>query len=96
MKTPQYDITVHGVDHSQSFQGVSLVFTSYAVAVIGIGHNAKEAYLDAVEQVYACADKAELLHLPKHPRGIRVTDCVVPDDVEECYCYVSIRYNLPA
>jgi hypothetical protein len=98
-KAIKYKIINHGYDHSQYFQGQGTAYTEYDMAFTGIGDNAKEAYNDALDQVYgADIDQISLDILPTRPRGIRVTD-KVPDryheaDYDEYHWYVSILIKL--
>lgn len=91
----KYEIIDHGYMYPDYFQGCGTAFTDFDSCVTGCGNSAKEAYEDAVELVYQSEDSkvAERLHLPKRPRGIRLSD-KVPARYEESYWYVSIRYSL--
>lgn len=91
----QYEIIDHGWDNSQYFQGCGTAYTKFDRVATGIGDNAKEAYEDAVDQIYQAEDSAAVarLHLPTRPHGIRVRD-KVPANTEDCWWYVSIRYTL--
>lgn len=92
-KITSYEIIDHGVDHSQYFQGCGVMFTDFDLAVTGIGDNAKEAYEDAVDQLWTMDLDAS--RLPKRPRGIRKSDRVHhtrdEDEDSEVYYHVSIR-----
>ena len=88
---PQYEIINHGYDHSQYFQGCGTYGTDFEHVVTGCGYNAKDAYEDELDQVAMAHDIA--YRLPQHPAGIRKRD-KVPANAEDCYWYVSIRYNL--
>jgi hypothetical protein len=90
-----YEVIVHGVEHSQYWQGIGVHGTDYCSVVTGIGNNAKEAYLVAVDHIYQICDQADRLRLPFKPRGIRQTDHVVPLDTEDWYCYCSVLFNCP-
>jgi len=98
-KAIAYEIVNHGVEHSQFFQGCGTSLTDYDLAVTGIGDNAKQAYLDAVEQCYQLGISSDSLDklLPKRPRGINSRD-KVPADMQgedsECYYHVSIRLKV--
>jgi len=100
MKATAYEIIDHGIDHSQYFQGCGTAYTDYDMAVTGIGNNAKEAYEDAVEQLYQGDIDSSSLDklLPKRPRGIRKSDKVpaklLQDEMNEIYWLVSIRVKL--
>ena len=92
---PKFEIINHGYEHAQYFQGQGTAFTDYDIAVTGCGMNEKEAYEEAVEQVYQINDQADKLHLPKRPRGInaknRVPARLMGED-SEYYWYVSILF----
>jgi hypothetical protein len=92
----RYEIIDHGWDNSQYFQGCGTAYTPYDHVVTGVGTNAKEAYNDAVEQLYMTEDSVAVarLHLPTRPYGIRAKDKVPACANDECYWYVSIRYTL--
>lgn len=92
-----YEIINHGCEHAQYFQGCGVTFTSFDIAVTGIGDNAKEAYYDAIEQCYQMdIDHSSLDRLlPKRPKGIRKRDkCPSQPDGGELYWHVSIRLTL--
>lgn len=92
----KHEIINHGWDNCQYFQGCGTAFTPFNFVVTGCGMNAKEAYENAVEDIYRAHDieDVERLKLPKRPRGINKKDKVPARAGEECYWYVSIRYNL--
>ena len=91
MKKEKFEIIVHGADHEQYFQGCGTAFSNFDNVVTGIGTDAKEAYLDAVEQVYQqLGEEADKLKLPKRPRGISKEDKSPPE--EDWWYYISIRY----
>jgi hypothetical protein len=88
----KYEIVNHGMEHSQYFCGCGTAFSDFDNVVTGAGLDAKEAYEDAMEQVYQdLGEDADKLNLPKRPYGIRKRD-KVPVKYEDCYYYVSIRY----
>lgn len=96
-KILDYEIINHGYDHAQYFQGCGAAFTSFDVCFTGAANNAKDAYIDALEQVYSTyGDAAD--RLPKRPIGIRKSDHVpaklLQDDFSEFYWYVSIRLQI--
>ncbi len=97
---PKYEIINHGWEHAQYFQGQGTASTDYEHAVTGCGDNAREAYNDAVEQVYQGHSEKEVnfLKLPRRPRGIRVRDRVpariANQEENECWWYVSILYTI--
>lgn len=94
MATHRYEIIRHGVEYPDHFAGCGVAHTPFDGVVTGIGENAKEAYEDAVGQIYQALDTAqvEALRLPRHPRGVRVSDRV-PASMGDAYYYLSIRYN---
>ena len=97
MKSPCFEILVHGPEHSQCFQGCGVSFSSFSSVVTGIGENAKEAYEDCIDQIYTLyGSKAERLRLPSRPRGIRASDRLSQVDRcnDEYHYYVSIRFTI--
>jgi hypothetical protein len=97
----KYEIINHGYMRPDYFQGWGTAYTDFDYAVTGCGNNAKEAYNDAVEQIYRIhidgtyemKRVVEALKLPTRPKGIRAKD-KVPESDSESYWYVGIRYNL--
>lgn len=103
----EYQIIDHGPEHEQYFQGCGVAFTKFDMCFTGIGDNAKDAYEDAAE--HACAHicsgpdgmpfsealkKLDLANqLPMRPRGIRASDRLTREQMEngEIHWYVSIR-----
>ena len=96
MTMAKYEIIDHGWDNEQYFQGCGTACTPFDRVMTGVGYNAKEAYNDAVEQLYMTEDSAAVarLHLPTRPHGIRAKDKVPAYAHDECWWYVSIRYTL--
>lgn len=97
MHRPFFSIINHGPEHSQYFQGQGTSYTPYDNVVTGIGDTAHEAYTDCVEQVYQWfGSKAEQLKLPKHPRGIRQSDRLSKEEMEneEYHWFVSIVFTI--
>ena len=96
IKIADYEIIDHGYDHAQYFQGCGTAFTDYDVAITGAGNNAKEAYEDALEQVYMMGYDGD--KLPKRPRGInarhKAPAVYYRDEENEFYYYVSIRIRV--
>lgn len=74
-KIKNFSIESVGQDHAQYWQGVGVAHTEWDTVFTGVGENASEAYEDAVEMM-ACADW-DVSKMPKRPRGIRKTDCVI-------------------
>ena len=99
-KITAYEIINHGYDNSQYFQGCGTYGTEYNEVFTGIGNNAKEAYEDAVEQIYSMPYDTESIEkiIPIRPKGIRIKDKVpatyTKDDESDCYWYVSIRVKV--
>jgi hypothetical protein len=95
-KAKEYEIINHGPEHSQYFQGCGVSYTKFDTCVTGIGDNAKDAYNDAVEQIYEMGEYTEKSLdnlLPKRPKGIRVKDRLTKEEREsdEFYWHLSIR-----
>jgi hypothetical protein len=93
MKLRQFEILNHGPDQSDYFQGCGTSCSNFTHAFTGIGDNAKEAYQDALEQVYMTLGSGIGDRLPSRPSGIRVRD-KVPANSEGCYWYTSIRLEV--
>ena len=104
-KLQNFEILNHGIDHCQYFPGYSVLKDlGYGVsgarwthAIVGAGGNAREAYLDALEQTWSTlsgVDEKSLDKLPSRPRGIRVRDKVPADANEECYWYVILLLKI--
>ena len=97
-RVSDFELVDHGIDHSQYFQGCGVSFTSFANVVTGAGYNPAEAIDDALEQMAMNGVDVEGMEkrilkdagrrtMPKRPVvGSKYGD--------ECYYYVSIRYNL--
>lgn len=80
-----------GPDHPDHFQGMGTTRKQFDYMVIGIGYNAKEAYEDAVEQVFSDDDKI----FPSRPTGIRKTDRLTKPQMEAgMYWFVGLYFNL--
>jgi hypothetical protein len=96
-KIIDFEIVDHGYDHAQYFQGCGTYGTVFDEVYTGAGDNAKDAYEQAMEQVYmAYGDASD--RLPRRPRGIRKSDHVprrlTKDEESEYYWYVSIRVQV--
>jgi len=92
-KNPEkkYQIVDLGVEHPDYFTGFGTAFSGFSNSVYGIGDTAKEAYDDAVEQVYQVDDNANKLKLPKSPGfSGRTTKA---ERESEFYYHVGIRWN---
>jgi hypothetical protein len=92
----KYEIINHGYYNAQYFPGCGTAFSDFDNVVTGVGYDAKEAYQDAMEQVYLMiGDEAEKLFLPTRPAGIRKSDevpCGDDEDINDIWWYVSIRF----
>ena len=94
----EYEIINHGPEHSDYFQGCGTSFTDFDEVATGIGNNAKQAYEDAVEQLYTMdIDSASLDKIiPTRPKGIRASDKIPAAQAQayediSYYWHVSIR-----
>ena len=97
----EFQLIDHGIDHSQYFQGCGVSFTRYEFVSTGCGNNFQEAMDDCMESI---AQNHYGLDMPAFEQAIKdelgVTTASwpegdsVPEDSEECYYYVSVRYNL--
>jgi hypothetical protein len=93
-----HEVIVHGVEHSQYFQGCGVSFTSFEDVATGIGDNAKEAFDDALESLaqgdwdvegsddWDDVPKASDAALPERPEDEDEDDI---DD--EIHVFVSVR-----
>ena len=89
-----YEVVDHGIENSQYFQGCGVCFTSYTDVVTGIGNDFAEALEDALESAAQNGvDVDDIEAEIKHDMGEYPTDSV-PEDAEDCYYYVSLRYTL--
>ncbi|MCK9597364.1 hypothetical protein M0R19_09340 [Candidatus Pacearchaeota archaeon] len=94
----EYEIIDHGKEASDYFQGCGTCFTDFNHVVTGCGFNQKEAYEDAVEQIYDFYLENEIdysnFNLPKKPKGFRKKNAVTIKEAENnVYWYVSVRFN---
>jgi len=97
MKTKNFEIINHGIHNEQYFQGCGTAFSSYDYCFTGIGNSASEAYENAQEQAWSCADDDLKKVLEKLPtgRGARMKKRpTVPKKWEDSYFYVSIRLKV--
>lgn len=83
-----YEIIDHGYMLPDYFEGCGVAFTAYVDVATGCGSNAKEAYLDALEQL--AQQGWDVDTLPARPQGIRARD-KVPAKYPESNWYVSVR-----
>lgn len=91
-KIKAFEITDHGYDHAQYFQGAGVGNSDFTHCFLGAGNNAKDAYEDAADQ--AAQSGWDTDKLPTRPRGIRKSDKVPAShqgEDNEFYWYVSIR-----
>lgn len=96
MKTVKdYRITLHGVEHSQYFQGHGVSFSKYDTCATGIGSTEQEALDDALEQLAQDGIDMDGLNTLMLGDGWTPSD-VVPECVEdqeednELHVYVSV------
>ncbi len=96
-----FEVVDHGIDNSQYFQGCGVAFTRYYEVVTGCGQNFQEAIDDALEsmaQQHNGIDFPEFEQAIKDELGIKTVawpnDEQVPEDAEDSYYYVSIRYSI--
>lgn len=92
MKLIEYEIINHGMEHSQYFQGCGTSFTRFTHVWTGIGDSSKEAYNDALDQMFV-DDSEAAEKMPTRPAGFTLRPRV-PHDSEDVYFYVSIRARL--
>ena len=92
MKVIEYEIINHGMEHSQYFQGYGVYGTRFTHVWTGVGDSSKEAYNDALDQMFM-DDREAAEKMPTRPSGIRARP-KVPHDSEDVYFYVSIRARL--
>jgi hypothetical protein len=92
MKLVEYEIIDHGMEHSQYFQGYGVYGTRFTHVWTGVGDSSKEAYNDALDQMFM-DDREAAEKMPTRPSGIRARP-KVPHDSEDVYFYVSIRARL--
>ena len=97
-RVSDFELVDHGIDHSQYFQGCGVSLTSFSEVATGAGHNPASAVDDCLEQMAMNGVDVEGMEkrilkdigkrsMPKRPVvGSKYSD--------ECYYYVSIRYNL--
>lgn len=84
-----HEVIVHGVEHEQYFQGCGVSFTSFADVATGIGGDAHEAFLDALEIL---ADSWDVGDAEQWDDAPSATDCQLDDeDHDELHVYVSVR-----
>ena len=87
-KHKRYQIINHGPDRPDYFPGYGLMHTPFTHVEVGIGVNAKEAYLDALFNMESD------LNLPINPRGIRQSDKLNKEELDaEFMWYVVVYVN---
>ena len=97
-----YQLLSHGFDHSQYFQGCGVSFTSFQDVVTGAGGCEKEAFEDALEQMYMHSEKhgetaKEIEEAEKETIAALSEERdeeAEKEELNEIYYYFSIRYNL--
>ena len=92
MKLIEYEIIDHGMMYSDYFQGCGTCFTRYTHVWTGVGDSSKEAYNDALDQMFS-EDQEAAEKMPTRPVGFTLRP-KVPRDSEDVYFYVSIRARL--
>jgi hypothetical protein len=92
MKLIEYEIIDHGMEHSQYFQGCGTSHTRFTHVWTGIGDSAKEAYNDALDQMFM-DDSEAAEKMPTRPAGFR-TRPKVPAHWEDINYIVTIRARL--
>lgn len=90
-KISDFAILDHGIENNQYFQGCGTAFTRFDNVVTGCGSSAKEAFDDALESMaqmgFEASDELEA-------EGNTLSTVMdVPEEAEESYHYVSIRWN---
>jgi hypothetical protein len=100
MKITDYEVIDHGIENSSYFQGCGTAFTNFEFVVTGCGSNPAEAFDDAFEQMAQThdVDTEELSKriLKDHHKRTYPKRPAVKASEEDCYYYVSIRYNVEA
>lgn len=85
-KIERYQVIDHGIDGSQYFQGCGVCFTDYDQVATGCGNDFHEAFEDALDSVAQAGYEVDGIEEPEHD------DESVPEDVDDTYYYVSIRW----
>lgn len=106
MKTLTFEVTDHGVDHAQCFQGVGTSGTRYTDVTLGVGDSAQKAGDDALEQFYMTIESNDLSIEDGALLAAEIAKLDAEDDAhedcegdhEECemHHYVSIRWKFTA
>ena len=92
MKVIEYEIINHGRMYSHYFQGCGTCFTRYTHVWTGVGSSSKEAYNDALDQMFT-DDIWAANKMPKRPAAFTLRP-KSPRDSDDIYFYVSIRERL--
>ena len=100
-KLKDFEVIGHGIENSQYFQGCGTT-RRFNEVITGCGFSEKEAFDDAIEQICMTweIDHASLEPLEKECEKADDKDVdfyLCPEDCfdsEDCYFYVSIRFNL--
>ena len=92
MKLIECEIIDHGRMYSHYFRGCGTSFTRFTHVWTGVGSSSKEAYNDALDQMFV-DDSEAAEKMPTRPAGFTLRPRV-PHDSEDVYFYVSIRARL--
>lgn len=85
-----HEVIVHGVEHSQYFQGCGVSFTPFEDVATGIGCDAAEAFDDALESL--AQGDWDVEGAEDWEDAPKAHDAELPDDAhEEMHVYVSVR-----
>jgi hypothetical protein len=98
-----FSVSDHGIENAQYFQGDGVAFTKYEYCQTGSGNNLAEAIEDALEmmaQTDECSGvdfdlfKTRVLNEEFSQAREWPESDSVPDDADETYYYVTIKYNV--
>ena len=100
-KITEYNVTDHGVDNSQYFQGHGISYTDYEDTATGCGDSYNEAFEDALDSLAQSGWDVSTIENeekdnPKASMGVEEwlrEDGTLEEDEEpneDCYYYVSI------
>ena len=92
MKLIECEIIDHGRMYSQYFQGCGTSFTRFTHVWTGIGDSSKEAYNDALDQMFM-DDREASEKMPTRPSGTRARP-KVPAHWDDINWLVTIRARL--
>jgi hypothetical protein len=95
MKVTDYEVVDHGVEGAQYFQGCGVALTKYSDVATGCGDSFADALDDALESIAQQQGiDVEDLEARINADGNAVSDGeTVPEDAEDCYYYVSVRFT---